>query len=360
MHYLFARHRGRTATLFAASLLAMLLSLPLVFQSTIQGAETQQSSPADPAITQIKKSVVLITGTYQENGRPMNTFGTGFLIMLEDPRFPKNRAIVWIATCDHVLRRIRPDGTPGPYLEEVTVRYNTKKPVTEDGRQFQQSKARVLDEHGELIWYTHPSDQTADVALFPFSLLEPRPDSDTIDTVWIPLSMFATNERLAALKVTENDEVFFSGFFPWYSGIKKNYPIVRHGKICLLPQERIPLDLRRPNLAADIFLVEVTSFGGNSGSPVFLRISGIREGSDEPPSLGWKYYVLGVMKGFFPEASKVVVQTELLEGVMSQNSGIAIVVPAQKIVDILESPKVKGRVNNLVDGPPKPKLEGPH
>jgi hypothetical protein len=82
------------------------------------------------------------------------------------------------------------------------------------------------------------------------------------------------------------------------------------------------------------------SFGGNSGSPVFLRIGGIREGPTNSLE-GYSYYLLGVMKGFFPEAMPFELDLAQIPGQTAQNSGIAAVVPADKILHILGSPRAQ-------------------
>jgi len=108
----------------------------------------------------------------------------------------------------------------------------------------------------------------------------------------------------------------------------------------LLSQERIPLDKRHPDKTVDVYLADVMSFGGNSGSPVFLRIGGIREGPTNSLE-GYSYYLLGVMKGFFPEAMPFELDLAQIPGQTAQNSGIAAVVPADKILHIIGSPRAQ-------------------
>jgi len=94
-----------------------------------------------------------------------------------------------------------------------------------------------------------------------------------------------------------------------------------------------------------VHLVDVMSFGGNSGSPVFLRIGGIR---DDGTLAGYSYRLLGVMQGFFPEGLDVTIQIAELHGVAAQNSGIAAVIPAEKITNILDSPRGRAFVERSV------------
>ena len=102
---------------------------------------------------------------------------------------------------------------------------------------------------------------------------------DVIDYKTIQSDLFATKDLLQKQHVNENDEILFTGLFAWNPGAKKNYPIVRHGKLARLAEERIPLDRTNPTKTVEVHLADVMSFGGNSGSPVFLRLGGVREGS---------------------------------------------------------------------------------
>jgi tetratricopeptide (TPR) repeat protein len=162
----------------------------------------------------------------------------------------------------------------------------------------------------------------------------------------------AARDLLKQQGVNENDEILFAGLFAWYPGAKKNYPIVRHGKLALLSQERIPLDRQHPDKTVEVYLADVMSFGGNSGSPVFLRIGGIREGLPNGPvmGMGYSYYLLGVMKGFFPEAMPFELDVAQLYGQSAQNSGIAAVVPADNILHILGSPRAQAYSERVVGG----------
>lgn len=308
--------------------------------------------PTELPIEQIKKTVVFIRGTYQEGGVAKRNDGTGFFIFVSEPRLGKDGAVVFLVTAKHVLREPRPDGTLGPYLKEVLVRCNLKEAVATDGQQFEEATVKVLDDAGNLNWFTDPEDDTVDVALTHVSV-----DQARIDARWIGTDLFATKEIIRKERVDENDEVLFAGLFAWYPGAKKNYPIVRHGKLSLLPEERIPTDQRHPDVTEDLILAEITSFGGNSGSPVFLRLGGIRETNKGPLVGGYQYYLLGVMKGFFPEAQPFVAEVKEIKGAARQNSGIAAVVPAEKILRILETPRAKAHVEELVRRNSKAKIQ---
>jgi hypothetical protein len=150
---------------------------------------------------------------------------------------------------------------------------------------------------------------------------------DKWDTKEISEDFFVSPEIIKAEGIDESNEVFFAGLFAQFVGAKKNIPIVRHGKIAMMPDEPINFTY--------LFLVDVLTFGGNSGSPVFVKTGG--PGDDNRPRPA-KFYLLGVMDAYFNVNSPVTVQTGTLHGLAAENTGVAAVVPAQKIEEILRLP----------------------
>jgi hypothetical protein len=306
------------------------ISVRLQPDSQRSQSQTQQASeapkPEQLPIDLIKKTVLFFHTEFLQNGQPKSWDGTGFFIIEPDSRL-KGRGVVWLVTNKHMIR-----SPVGPYFNGVGIRVNAKAP-TPSGNQFAEDTLPVMDAAGNLYWCTDPDDETVDLALIQLS-----PDEDKLDAIWFPTELFVTQDIFKKLKINENDEVLFSGLFNAYRGAKRNFPIVRHGKLALVTDERIPIDPRNPNLNVDLILVEVTSFGGNSGSPVFLRVGGVREGA--VTSIGsYSYYLLGVMQGFFSEGADITLDVTAIRGTVSQNSGIAGVIPAEKILHILSLPR---------------------
>lgn len=185
------------------------------------------------------------------------------------------------------------------------------------------------------------SDVDADISVCPISI----PDT-VYDFKGLPPDILVTQEAIHSFKLNETDDVLFSGLFLPYHGANRNYPIVRHGKLALIPQEKIPWSTpERQDLPLELYLAEVTSWSGNSGSPVFVRLSGARE--EGGAMAGIRYLLLGVMMGYFnsdrPAAldTAAINETAHLQVNLSDNSGIAAVVPAQKILDIISQPRIK-------------------
>lgn len=272
-------------------LLLVLCPTPGVLFSWPQQQPQPPASEAPLLIEQVKKTVVFIHGSYVENGAQKDWDGTAFFIFQPDPLLEK-KGVVWLVTNKHMLRPPALGGGWGPFFKEITVRANTSEAAPEHGH-FVDAPLRVTDDAGNLLWCTDPDD-SVDLALDRVG-----PDEKMLDVETFPTDLFATTDVFKKFKINENDEVLFAGLFAPYRGIRRNFPIVRHGKLALVTDERIPVDPRNPNLTEELILAEVTSFGGNSGSPVFLRVGGIREGA-QIVLAGYSYYLLGVMQGFFP------------------------------------------------------------
>ena len=153
-----------------------------------------QKRPPELAIEQIKKSVVFISGSYVQNGEQKTSSGTGFFIFTPEPRLGQNRGLVWLVTAKHVLQQKMPDGNPGPYLEEVVVRVNTKEPVAPDGRKYAESKIKVKDQDGNLLWFVDRDDENVDLAFIRVS-----PDEEKIEARWIQIGMFVTESDLTEI-----------------------------------------------------------------------------------------------------------------------------------------------------------------
>lgn len=260
--------------------------------------------------------------------------GTGFLIFVQIPELGKDSdgnglGLDYLVTTKHMIRQ-QTAGQAGPYAKDVTVRFNTVKPVDSTGKRWDTFDSDIVDPRGDLQWIVDDSDPVADVALIPVFL------GQNADYKTIGPDFFATKELDARQHFDENDEVLFTGLFTGYFGAQKNYPIVRHGKLALLPGEDVAIDPAKPDKKSQIYLAEVTSFGGNSGSPVFLRTTPLRESVNVKRELGYNYYLLGVMKGFVSDQEA------------KQNSGIALVVPVDKIVEILSGDRVRAHVARAI------------
>ncbi len=157
----------------------------------------------------------------------------------------------------------------------------------------------------------------------------------------IPTQLFITKELLLTYNLGIGDDVFLVGRFINHEGKQRNLPAVRFGNIAMMPTEPIR---NEEGLAQESFLVELRSQGGYSGAPVFVWRPA--EGVNVSPTAGLFNqavhgpWLLGVNWGHLPLDSPVREPdgTPVSEGwIVSGNTGMANVVPAWKLVELLDS-----------------------
>ena len=120
-------------------------------------------------------------------------------------------------------------------------------------------------------------------------------------------------------------------------------PIVRQGVIAMLPEEKLDTTLHKKG---QLFLADLHAFHGNSGSPVFANLGGMHRGA---LYLGDKYILLGIISGYYPESAGFSVPAaSVLTGEVRDNSGIAVIVPGQELVKLLNSHEVQSHRDNSV------------
>jgi hypothetical protein len=186
-------------------------------------------------------------------------------------------------------------------------------------------------------WYYHPTDASnVDVAVVPMPL------ADNMDHLLLPYKDFATEEIILKEKIGIGEEVFLTGLFIHHMGAKRNIPIIRVGNISAMPEE--PINTQGfSNMEA--YLVEARSIGGLSGSPVFVHLGIIRNVDGQTKfatSPEGIFYLLGLMHGHWDlSVSDIdgIAEDEVLS--RSINMGIGIVVPAKKIAEVLNQPKLE-------------------
>jgi hypothetical protein len=297
--------------------------------------------PPLPFTTQIRKAVVLIqTNCLAESNGPspqsaptktvVTHFGTGFLVGVRDPASP-DRIFEYLVTNHHVAQPGIEDGKPCNVLSAMA-KVNPKdasRPAVNMGLPFQN--------------WQYPSDPGIDLAAMPI-LLNPA----DWDTEVIPLSIFAIREGASAASIVEGDPVMYAGLFVQFAGISRFEPIVRAGRVAMVPGEKIPATLKLP---ANIYLTEAHAFGGNSGSPMFVNLGGLRGNVFGIDS----FKFLGVVAGEVHENADFTLSVSTtLTGQAAANSGISVVVPADDVKALLMSPVfVQQRQRSGQFGPPQ-------
>jgi hypothetical protein len=226
----------------------------------------------------------------------MQPIGTAFIVSLLVDQ-ATNATICYLVTARHVA-------IAAPELLKV-MRFNRK-----DGT------AGIIP-LGHDRWFFH-DDPTVDIAVIPINM---TPDMFAKS---ISVNDFGTNTKLAEKRIGVGDEVFIAGLFSQFVGSKANIPIVRMGNIAMMPEEQVPTSIGN----IDAFLIEARSIGGISGSPAFVRetrAGGFGVGD---------FLLLGVMHGHWDLPAEL--KNDLALNRSAVNVGIAIVVPSQKILDILD------------------------
>lgn len=243
--------------------------------------------------------------------------GTGFFVGCPivghpNPAIPESTFAV-LLTANHVIAAIRQHSDDG----KVFVRFNT----LDDGSDTHE--CRVDD------WLHEASD--VDCALL---MWRPLPEQNADMVSWDISRSVANDEVIRREGIGLGDEVFTVGLFRSHAGRARIEPIVRIGNIAAMPAE--PIKTRMLGDMHAIF-IESRSIGGLSGSPVFVHqgFLGVdREKGQLVYDVGGRpFYLLGLMHGHWDamdvEPDKLLIDQD----VGKINSGIAIVVPIQQIME---------------------------
>lgn len=230
--------------------------------------------------------------------------GTGILYSLDD----NERS--YVITCEHVLRNseiyvvVSADS-------ELVKKINSKKErgITfrncfwELDGQFLRLKIELVEDS---TFLKYPQKEI-DLGIFPLQLFTSLIyDSGVIEN--FTKTTFVSDKDLGNsnfLKIGE--EIYFSGF-PFGLGTDEILsPIVRSGTISWVSENK------------DIFLLDAFSYGGNSGSPIFTKMSALSSERNKP-------YLVGMVTGHIVSPG-------------NENIGLATCVSIQKIKELLKMAK---------------------
>ncbi len=270
----------------------------------------------------IRKCVVFIG--YKTNAGNMKLAGTAFLAARESEEDCSKFA--YVITAKHVIDNIRHRLCHSAFL-----RVNYKDGSTE------------WVESDLSHWYYHPDDALVDVATAHYH------NPGDLDHLVFPLSGLVTDERISKYSIGLGDEVIVVGLFSQHHGTQKNIPIVRVGNIAAMPEEKIFADKWG---AIDAYLIEARSFGGLSGSPVFVNLGSSRviDGYVCPLDSS-ALYLLGLVHGHWnlgqADRDSISEDWNREEPI---NSGIAIVIPASKIGEVISQPVIRNAEDQFVAG----------
>ena len=147
--------------------------------------------------------------------------------------------------------------------------------------------------------------------------------------------MWATREQIQRYNIGPGDDVCMVGRFINHEGKETNLPTVRFGNIAMMPWE--PIRGSR-GIRQESYLVECRSLSGYSGSPVFVYQSATHLG--DPRNEQVPFLLLG-LDWCHPNTWEPVYeknQRDIVPAgwVVKANSGMAGVVPAWKIGELLD------------------------
>jgi hypothetical protein len=262
---------------------------------------------------QLLKSVAFVSRyDPDEDGARLAFGGTAFIVGV---RMDADTGLGHIVTAKHVAEAIEP--------AEAVIAMNAK-----DG-------APLFLRTGDQRWFYHPTERdSVDVAVLPFGSARFR----EYDIQWIPEQIFATDQRIADFHIGLGDEIVIIGLFTRFFGSTQLTPLVRTGNIAMMPKDRLPI---RDFGEMEAYLAEARSIGGLSGSPVFVRntvnmpAQTAQGGSANISGLGG-IHLLGLMHGHW-DLPVSFSDSEQAEAV---NMGVAIIVPAKKILETLHHPEL--------------------
>jgi hypothetical protein len=278
---------------------------------------------------QVSDTVVFL---FDEDGT--TPVGTAFLIgypakTRKDAQFPL------VVTAKHVIAG----------RSSVIARYSLKS-----GLGTQQVRYDLDDMKANNDFWEH-DDDGVDVVVFRTPVVE------QFAMRTIPIEFIASKEVFSKEDIKVTDRVMFPSLLVRFMGSSRNYPVTRDGTIALVPEEPVPLTIpygdRIVNTMQEVIFVDGTAVQGASGSPVFLW-PGPRIVSNSFKIGAYTPWLLGVIHGFYPTLPRGLVEVMPTEGTSAfmENSGIALVFPSWRLLEILESESLKKRIDEL-DRPKK-------
>lgn len=266
----------------------------------------------------IRKCVAFLQ--YQDDGG-YHLVGTVFFVTMSSPHRP-GHFFHYAVTARHVITKV----------DEMTLGGDVYLRLNGLDSGILQIPSCVDD------WHFHPTNNNVDVAIMPVNLHE------AADWLFWPLDCFALEATIKKTEISVGDDVFLTGLFHRHAGAKRNIPIVRAGIISAMPEEPVKTGLGE----TEAFLIEARSISGLSGSPVLVspETGCVHPHPPEDPyavgrwgGMASSYWLLGLMHGHWnANASDVDTVSQDNENAELFNAGIGIVVPAQRILEVIEQP----------------------
>lgn len=262
--------------------------------------------------------------------------GTGFVLMFEAYGF----ILPYVVTAKHVIDQAAGEDTP---KRDILIRFNLK--------------AGGIDYHRTVLadWHTHPDHSESgrrrkfiDVAAFGLCDYEHwgKSELDKYDFAHLMEDDICTDEITEKYRIGLGDEVAIPGLFHSHFGSEENIPVLRTGNIAAMRGEHVPTE----HGPMDAYLVEMRSIGGISGSPVLthmaIRPDEVRTESGHLSQLkkaDKPHFLLGMVQGHYTINTQDEWALKTNQRAGDINAGIAIVIPASKIVETICQPTALGK-----------------
>jgi hypothetical protein len=261
-----------------------------------------RASHPQPPDASLRKSVVSL---YVEDGEGQGgpdgkvLVGTAFAVAVEQG----DEVFSYLVSTREVVRRsIR--------FDRIHIRY-----LLSDGG-YVDSPTIPYDD-----WYPHP-DPRADIAVHPLTETPPG-----VELAPVPLSMLLSEQEARSLGVGPGDRLLSVGQFQPHPERSGPRPVISHGSVYMMPQLVATRVLGPDSAPMEIegYLAEWRAWGGGAGSPVFRR-------SPQGDTV-----FLGMVHSHVHAEALRAMGEALLDGQPGEEFGIAVVVPAQRIREVLEA-----------------------
>ncbi|MCH8316310.1 MAG: hypothetical protein IIA64_10090 [Planctomycetes bacterium] len=290
----------------------------------------------------VRKCVVFL-GRDTDHG--IRWCATGFFVVVsqpaEDDEADSQYSHSYLITARHVIDGIRDLSHEG----RVYVRLN----LTSGG--IKTVESQLSD------WRFHPTKEVDAAAL-----LVPKSWLKELDHSMLTEYSIADDAVVQDHGIGPGQDVFITGLFINHYGQRRNIPIIRVGNIAAMPEEKVRMKLDRNTcISAHAYLIELRSIKGLSGSPVFtyrdswegpltgeltnMSNYSFTTGSrliDQTPIFTTgtpSYYWLGLVHGHWDVEIVRSDIEDIDDGIKEYvNTGIAIVVPATDVWEVLDHP----------------------
>ncbi len=226
---------------------------------------------------------------------------------------------IYLVTAKHVLDApLGRDGRPFPPYDRITCRLNVRGGGV----------ATEIDTDIDR-WERHA---TADVAVYPFDR-PPRPE--VFEYMVLPFLAITGGE---AQPVAMGRELLIMGLFVHHPGETRMVPVSRVGVVAAVPVDPLP---DRSTEGRGMFLAELRSIGGVSGSPVFLEAPAARMENGSFMLAAPAFSFIGLVQSVWEESGRSSVST-FDRATEPLNVGISAIEPAARVRELIEQVEARG------------------